>query len=320
MLGPRRPLSETIRWRLLAAVRPDLTLFPGASIWPSADVDSGRWQQSLLNDLLSFVCSPLFDPSDAFDIPHAPPVRSTHVCRLQLMLLHLQSAIMCSSLPLSPGFALAPAGGAVYVCGHCVCSTTHETLLAGMSSLARLLAMKIRGPTQVVVVPVAGAAERVLVCGIGENTCVMVLMNILKQQQQQQQCATVCLDCSAVGDAVTSLNSSGTTARLLADMLQRSQAACGTLSCTESAAGSCSSYTLTPASSSHVSLSSLAPAHCPDNLPHWPPFSQPAAVIIPVASIKRPAPAPPMFEFLCANACGVRRPLWALSLRDRVCG
>jgi hypothetical protein len=94
------------------------SLFPGASIWPPADIDSSRWQQSLLQELLSFVCSPMFDPSDAFDVPHAPPVRSTHVCRLQLMLLHLQSTIVCSSLPLSPGFALAPAGGAVCVCGR----------------------------------------------------------------------------------------------------------------------------------------------------------------------------------------------------------
>jgi hypothetical protein len=273
----------------------------------------------LLQDALSFICSPLFDPSDAFDIPHAPPVRSTHVCRLQLLLMQLQSTLACSSVLMSPGFALAADGGAVYVCGQCVCSTVDEALQSGIDALARMLSTKIRGPVQVVVVPLGGSNERVLVCGVAENTCLMVLMKIFKQQQQQQG-GTVCVDCSAVGDAVARLQSSGTTARLLADMLQRSQGACGSLSCTETAMGSCSSYTISPPSSSNVSLSSLAPAPSSDSLPHWPPSSQPTPLIIPVAAIKRPSPAPPMFEFLCANACGVRRPLWALTLRDRVCG
>jgi hypothetical protein len=248
-----------------------------------------------------------------------------HTCSLQLLLLQAQSALVCSSVSLSPGFALAPDGGAVYICGQCVCSTADECLQTAMAALARLLVFKMRGPTQVLALPLGGLAERLLVCGIGENTCVMVLMKIMKQrqqqQQQQQQHGSICLDCSALGDAVTNLNSSGTPARLLADMLQRSQAACGTLSCTETASGTCSSYSLSSSSStSKVSLSSLAPAPSPDNLPLWPPFSQPSPLIIPIAAVKRPSPAPPMFEFLCANACGVRRPLWALTLRDRVCG
>jgi hypothetical protein len=274
----------------------------------------------MLQDFLSFVCSPSFDPSDAFDVPHAPPVRSTHTCRLQLQLLQLQSNLACSSIVLSSGFALAPDGGAVYVCGQCVCSTVDETLHSGLDALSRVLTVKIRGAVQTVAVALGGQNDRVAVCGIGENVCMMVLMRILKQQQQLQQHSTICLDCSSVGDMVTSLNSSGTTARLLADMLQRAQSACGSLSCTETASGTCSSFALSPSSSSHVSLSSLAPAPPPDCLPRWPPSSQPTPLIIPVAAIKRPAPAPPMFEFLCANACGVRRPLWALSLRDRVCG
>jgi hypothetical protein len=295
-------------------------LAAGASIWPSADTNSSHQHHALLQAFLSFICSPLFDPSDAFDIPHAPPVRSAYTCRLQLLLLQLQSTLVCSSVALSPGFALAPDGGAVYMCSQCVCSTVDESLQTGMAALARLLAIKMRGPTQVLALPLGGLVKRVLVCGIGENTCVMVLMKIMKQRQQQERDGSICLDCSALGDAVASLNSSGTTARLLADMLQRSQAACGTLSCTETASGTCSSHTLSCPSSSNVSLSCLAPAPSPDNLPLWPPFSQPSPLIIPVAAIKRPTPAPPMFEFLCANACGVRRPLWAMTLRDRVCG
>ncbi len=220
---------------------------------------------------------------------------------------------------LSPGFALAPDGGAAYVCGQCVCSTLDEGLQAGADALARLLATKMRGAIQVVAVPVSVLSDSLLICGIGENMCVMVLMKILKQQQKQQQGA-ICLDCSAVGDAVVYLHSSGTTARLLADMLQRSQAACGSLSCTETASRTCSSYSLTPSSLTNISLSSLAPSPSPNSLPHWPLSSLPAPLIIPVSVIKRPAPAPPMFEFLCANACGVRRPLWALTLNDRVCG
>ena len=289
-------------------------------MWPPPAVDAGQRYQSMLQDFLSFVCSPSFDPSDAFDVPHAPPVRSTHACRLQLQLLQLQTALACSSVPLSPAFALAPDGGAVYVCGQCVCSTVDDTLHTGLDALSRLLTVKIRGATQVVAVALGGQNDRVAVCGIGENLCVMVLMRVMKQQEQQPQHCTICLDCSSVGDTVTSLNSSGTTARLLADMLQRSQPSCGSLSFTETSSGTCSSFTLSPPSSSNISLSSLAPAPPPDSLPPWPPSSHPKHLIIPVASIKRPAPAPPMFEFLCANACGVRRPLWALSLRDRVCG
>jgi hypothetical protein len=272
-----------------------------------------------LQELLSFICSPSFDPSDAFDVPHAAPVRCAQTCRLQLLLLHLQSTLACSGVLMSPGFALAPDGGAVYVCGQCVCSTLDEGLQPGTDAVARLLAAKLRGALQVVAVPVTVPSDGLLVCGIGENMCLMVLMKILKQQQKQQQ-GTICLDCSAVGDAVTNLHSSGTTARLLADMLQRSQAACGSLSCTETASRTCSSYSLVPPSSSNVSLSSLAPSPSPSSLPHWPPSSLPSPLIIPVSVIKRPSPAPPMFEFLCANACGVRRPLWAVTLRDRVCG
>jgi hypothetical protein len=272
----------------------------------------------LLQDVLLFICSPLFDPSDAFDIPHAPPVRCAYVCRLQLLLMQLQSALICSSNSLSPGFAYAPDGGAIYVCGQCVCSTVDEALQSGTDVLARLLLTKIRGHVQVVVVPLGGSSERMAVCGIGENTCLIIFVKIL--QHQQKLCSTMCIDCSAVGEAVARLHSSGTTARLLADMLQRSQGACGSLSCTETVTGTCSSYSTLPPSSCNICLSSLAPAPSPGSLPHWPSSLQTAPLIIPVAAIKRPAPAPPMFEYLCANACGVRRPLWALALRDRVCG
>ncbi len=235
--------------------------------------------------------------------------------------MQLQSALSSSSVSLSPGFAFAPDGGAIYVCGQCVCSTVDEALQSGIDALVRLLTSKIRGPVQVVVVPLGGTCERLAVCGIAENTCLMVLVKILKQQQQQQQhSCTICLDCSTVGDAVVMLHSSGITARLLADILQRSQGVCGSLSCTETATGTCSSYSISPPSSCNIILSSLAPATSPECLLQWPPFLQPAPLIIPVSTIKRPAPGPPMFEFLCANACGVRRPLWALTLRDRICG
>jgi hypothetical protein len=282
----------------------------------------GRREQVLLQDCLNFICSASFDPSDVFDVPHAPPVRSVHTFHLQLQLLHLQTILACSCVSLSPGFALAPEGAAVYVGGQCVCSSVNETLQTGIDAVSRLLAMKMRGPTQVVAVPFGGNFHRVLVCGIGDNTCLMILMKIMKQQQQQQQqiCTTICFDCSSVGDTVNSLQSSGTAARLLADMLQRSQAVCGGLSCTESASGTCSSFSLCLPSSSNISISSLAPSPSNDSLPHWPITSQPSSLIIPVTSIKRASHAPPMFEFLCANACGVRRPLWALACRDRVCG
>ena len=106
-------------------------------------------------------------------MPHAAPVRCAQTCRLQLLLLHLQSTLACSAVLMSPGFALAPDGGAVYVCGQCVCSTLDEGLQPGTDAVARLLAAKLRGALQVVAVPVTVPSDGLLVCGISENMCLM---------------------------------------------------------------------------------------------------------------------------------------------------